>query len=50
MTARSRSISVAASPPGTDEAMKAGIGAAACSVLILAIVFLVMQMLPVSTG
>jgi hypothetical protein len=30
--------------------MKAGIGAAACSVLILTIVLLVMHMLPVSIG
>jgi hypothetical protein len=33
-----------------DPAMKAGIGAAACSVLIVALVFLAMQMLPVSIG
>jgi hypothetical protein len=33
-----------------DPAMKAGIGAAACSVLIVALVFLAMHMLPVSIG
>ncbi len=33
-----------------DEAMKAGIGATACSVLILAIVLLAMHTLPVSIG
>ena len=35
---------------GMGEAMKAGIGAAACSVLILAIVLLAMHTLPVSFG
>ena len=35
---------------GMDEAMKAGIGATACSVLILALVLLVMHTLPVSIG
>jgi hypothetical protein len=35
---------------GMDEAMKAGIGATVCSVLILAIVLLAMHMLPVSIG
>jgi hypothetical protein len=35
---------------GMDEAMKAGIGATACSVLILAIILLAMQTLPVSIG
>jgi len=33
-----------------DPAMKAGIGATACSVLILALVLLVMHTLPVSIG
>jgi hypothetical protein len=33
-----------------DTAMKAGIGAAICSVLILALVFLAMHTLPVSIG
>jgi hypothetical protein len=33
-----------------DPAMKAGIGATACSVLILAFVFLVMHTQPVSIG
>ena len=35
---------------GIDEAMKAGIGATACSVLILAIVLLAMHALPISIG
>ena len=35
---------------GIDEAMKAGIGAAACSVLILVIVLLAMYALPISMG
>lgn len=35
---------------GMDEAMKAGIGASACSVLILVIVLLAMYALPVSIG
>ena len=35
---------------GMDEAIKAGLGAAACSVLILAVVFLAMHTLPVSFG
>jgi hypothetical protein len=35
---------------GMDEAMKAGIGATVCSVLILAIVLLAMHTLPVSIG
>jgi hypothetical protein len=35
---------------GMDEAMKAGIGAIVCSVLILTIVLLVMQTLPVNIG
>jgi hypothetical protein len=35
---------------GMDPAMKAGIGAAAFSVLIVALVFLAMQLLPVSIG
>ena len=33
-----------------DQAMKAGIAAAACSVVVLAIVLLAMHMLPVSVG
>jgi phosphomevalonate kinase len=33
-----------------DQAMKAGIGATACSVLIVAIVLLAMHTLPVSIG
>jgi hypothetical protein len=33
-----------------DPAMKAGIGATICSVLILALVFLAMHTLPVSIG
>ncbi len=33
-----------------DTAMKAGIGATICSVLILALVFLAMHTLPVSIG
>jgi len=35
---------------GMDEAMKAGVGATACSVFILAIAFLAMHALPVSIG
>ena len=35
---------------GMDEAMKAGVGATACSVLILAIVLLAMHALPTSVG
>ena len=35
---------------GMDKAMKAGIGATACSVLIAAIVLLAMHTLPVSIG
>ena len=35
---------------GVDEAMKAGVGATACSVLILAIVLLAMHALPTSVG
>jgi hypothetical protein len=35
---------------GMDAAMKAGIGAATCSVLILAIVLLAMHVLPVGIG
>jgi hypothetical protein len=35
---------------GMHEAMKAGIGATACSVLILAIVLLAMHTLPASVG
>ena len=35
---------------GMDEAMKAGVGAAVCSVLILAIVLLAMHTLPTSVG
>jgi hypothetical protein len=36
--------------PRMDEAMKAGIGAAVCSVIILAIMFVVLHALPVSIG
>ena len=35
---------------GMDEAMKAGVGATACSVLILAIVLLATHALPTSVG
>jgi hypothetical protein len=35
---------------GMDEAMKAGVGATACSVLISAIVLLAMHALPTSVG
>jgi hypothetical protein len=35
---------------GMDEAMKAGIGASVCSVLILTIVFVAMHLLPLSIG
>ena len=35
---------------GMDEAMKAGIGATVCSMLILAIVLLAMHTLPTSVG
>jgi len=35
---------------GMDEAMKAGVGATVCSVLILAIVLLAMHALPTSVG
>jgi hypothetical protein len=35
---------------GMDEAMKAGIGATACSVLLLTIVFVAMHLLPLSGG
>jgi hypothetical protein len=35
---------------GMDEAMKAGIGAIVCSVLVLAIVYLAVHTLPVSIG
>jgi hypothetical protein len=40
------------SPPsyGMGEAMKAGIGATACSVLLLTIVFVAMHLLPLSGG
>jgi hypothetical protein len=36
--------------PRMDEAMKAGIGAAVCSVIILLIMFMVLHTLPVSIG
>jgi len=36
--------------PRMDEALKAGIGATVCSVIILAIMFAVLQALPVSIG
>jgi hypothetical protein len=36
--------------PRMDEAMKAGIGAAVCSVIILAIMFTVLQALPLRIG
>jgi len=36
--------------PRMDEAMKAGIGAALCSVIILVIMFMVLHALPVSIG
>jgi len=36
--------------PRMDEAMKAGIGAALCSVIILAIMFTVLHALPVHIG
>ena len=36
--------------PRMDEAMKAGIGAAVCSVIILAIMFMVLHALPVRIG
>jgi hypothetical protein len=36
--------------PRLDEAMKAGIGAAVCSVIILLIMFMVLHTLPVSIG
>jgi hypothetical protein len=36
--------------PRLDEAMKAGIGAAVCSVIILAIMFMVLHALPVGIG
>jgi hypothetical protein len=36
--------------PRMDEALKAGIGAALCSVIILVIMFVVLQSLPVSIG
>jgi hypothetical protein len=36
--------------PRMDEALKAGIGAAVCSVIILAIMFVVLHALPVSIG
>ena len=50
MSTNTKATSV--SPPnyGMDEAMKAGIGATACSVLILAIVLLAMHTLPISIG
>jgi hypothetical protein len=35
---------------GMDEAVKAGIGATACSVLLLTIVFVAMHLLPLSGG
>jgi hypothetical protein len=35
---------------GVDDAMKAGIGATVCSVLILAIVLLATHALPISVG
>ena len=35
---------------GLDEATKAGIGATVCSMLLLAILFLVMHTLPISIG
>jgi hypothetical protein len=36
--------------PRMDEALKAGIGATVCSVIILTIMFVVLQALPVSIG
>jgi hypothetical protein len=36
--------------PRMDEALKAGIGATVCSVIILTIMFAVLQALPVSIG
>jgi hypothetical protein len=36
--------------PRMDEALKAGIGAAVCSVIILFIMFMVLHSLPVSIG
>jgi hypothetical protein len=36
--------------PRMDEALKAGIGATVCSVVILTIMFAVLQALPVSIG
>ena len=36
--------------PRMDEALKAGIGATVCSLVILAILFIVLQALPVSIG
>jgi hypothetical protein len=36
--------------PKMDEAMKAGIGATLCSLIILAILFVVLHALPVSIG
>ena len=36
--------------PRMDEALKAGIGATLCSVVILAIMFVVLHALPVSIG
>ena len=40
------------SPPsyGMGEAMKAGMGATACSVLLLTIVLMAMHLLPLSSG
>jgi hypothetical protein len=47
---RARSIPQAGRRPRMDEALKAGIGAAVCSVIILAIMLLVLHALPVSIG
>ena len=46
----SRAASLYRGKHGMDEALKAGIGAAACSVLILAFVLLLMHTLPVGAG
>jgi hypothetical protein len=50
MSTNTKATSV--SPPnyGMDEAMKAGIGVTACSVLLLTIVFVAMHLLPFSGG
>jgi hypothetical protein len=49
-TNATRTASVRRRNHSMDQAMKAGIGATACSVLILAIVLLAMHTLPVSIG